>query len=689
MNIPIKLELDEQSDDGEGAQDKEAFKEELTNIKYDLEEVINEGSESGDDDGYEVYRPGQNSSVSTAKAANMTVTGMDSVMLGGPDSLPPNIHIDPTLTMDLTQYNTPSDNAPKEAFSSEEGTSNMDNEVDRHGVNGTLPGELEIVNEDSEVSVEKSASATASAGVENNSDDESQLQNTSEDSLTKEAATIAASSGVGINDDVDDIPSLSYPVKNWTEEASNKTVSWMEEIKDDDILPPPTNAGQSVSGETPEEDDDDYVPLQSASESVTHTAVNTTQDNLGHISETALNSTVPVVGTESVLNTTWTTLHDNAGNPVVSSGSVTNKTVNAIQDSSTNELDSALNSTLPMVAENSAVILDDEEDQHGPPELTNARGNDANASTSSAEGVEVGVRPNENDDDEALDASSSNEAVVQKNTTSAIPSKNAGPKDDVLGNEILDVVNSTVTNPTESMIVPTNTGVATVQETTESTASGSTTTTSQTPMTETTSAAAVTTPAVTSQPPLNEVIVSTQATPSPTPSPTYYPTKDQEPNGATLKPTYTYVEPTDDSLDPVVSEQNVIENEAFSNGEVSTPTTSGGRDVDDFLREEEKEVKKVGGWMGFAAIVLMIYTAYQMSENPDGICARYETICSLRTCHFCFSLVSYFVSHSYHFLFACSLCRLVITILGCIVKIMLIPFRYILGGGRSTSGQCK
>lgn len=654
--------------------------EELTNIKYDLEEVINEGSESGDDDGYEVYRPGQNSSVSTAKAANMTVTGMDSVMLGGPDSLPPNIHIDPTLTMDLTQYNTPSDNAPKEAFSSEEGTSNMDNEVDRHGVNGTLPGDLEIVNENSEVAPEKSASATASSGVENNSDDESSLQNTSEDSLTKEVASTAASSGVGINDDVDDIPS---------QEAANKTVSWMEEIKDDDILPPPTNAGQSVSGETPEEDDDDYVPLQSTSESVTHTAVNTTQDNSGYESEMTLNSTVPVVGTESVLNTTWTTLHDNAGNPVVSSGSVTNKTVNSIQDSSTNELDSALSSTPPTVAENSAVILDDEVDQYGPPELTNARGNDANATTSSAEGVEVGVGPNENDDDEAVDVSSGNEAVVQKNTTSAIPSKNAAPKDDVLGNEIPDGVNSTVTNPTESIIVPTNTGVAKVQEPTESTVSGSTTTTSQTPMTEATSAAAVTAPAVTSQPPLNEVMASTQATPSPTPSPTYYPTKDQEPNAATLKPTYTYVEPTDDSLDPVVSEQNVIENEAFSNGEVSTPTTSGGRDVDDFLREEEKEVKKVGGWMGFAAIVLMIYTAYQMSENPDGICARYETFCSLRTCHSCFGLVSNFVSYSYHFLFTCSLCRLVITILGCIVKIMLIPFRYILGGGRSSSGQCK
>ena len=71
-----------------------------------------------------------------------------------------------------------------------------------------------------------------------------------------------------------------------------------------------------------------------------------------------------------------------------------------------------------------------------------------------------------------------------------------------------------------------------------------------------------------------------------------------------------------------MNEQNIIENEAFSNGEVSTPASGSGRDIDDFLREEEEEVKKVGGWMGFAAIVLAVWTAYQMSENPDGMCAR-------------------------------------------------------------------
>jgi len=55
------------------------------------------------------------------------------------------------------------------------------------------------------------------------------------------------------------------------------------------------------------------------------------------------------------------------------------------------------------------------------------------------------------------------------------------------------------------------------------------------------------------------------------------------------------------------------------------------------------------------SIILMIYTAYQMSENPDGICA--------------------------------SLCRLVITIVGCIIKIVLIPFKFLMGGGRPTGGH--
>jgi hypothetical protein len=106
----------------------------------------------------------------------------------------------------------------------------------------------------------------------------------------------------------------------------------------------------------------------------------------------------------------------------------------------------------------------------------------------------------------------------------------------------------------------------------------------------------------------------------------------------TSSPTVEYVKPGDDSLDPVANEKDA-ENEPFENGE-ATPSkhdnsgddelgSESGRlddwdeDYDGKLsKDEEEEVKKVGGWLSFASIVLMIYTAYQMSENPDGICAR-------------------------------------------------------------------
>ena len=130
------------------------------------------------------------------------------------------------------------------------------------------------------------------------------------------------------------------------------------------------------------------------------------------------------------------------------------------------------------------------------------------------------------------------------------------------------------------------------------------------------------------------------------------------PSLPTSKPTMEYVEPTDDSLDPVVNEQKT-ETEAFEDGK-QKPNAAGATGTNDESMEEweeevEEEVKKVGGWLSFVFMILMIYTAYQMSENPDGICA--------------------------------SLCRLVITVIGCILKILLIPFKYIIGGGRPSGGH--
>jgi len=143
------------------------------------------------------------------------------------------------------------------------------------------------------------------------------------------------------------------------------------------------------------------------------------------------------------------------------------------------------------------------------------------------------------------------------------------------------------------------------------------------------------------------------------PFPTSEPTASSNDSGTTItsqpssRPTLEYIEPNEDTLDPLANESST-QKEAFEDGEAipegegAFPETSSNSSI---AEDVEEEVKKVGGWLTFASIILMIYTAYQMSENPDGICA--------------------------------SLCRLVITVIGCIIKIMLIPFKYIMGGRQS------
>ena len=76
------------------------------------------------------------------------------------------------------------------------------------------------------------------------------------------------------------------------------------------------------------------------------------------------------------------------------------------------------------------------------------------------------------------------------------------------------------------------------------------------------------------------------------------------------------------------------DNEYDDSKEKPIPSTVGGGGEwdgnDDGLSStedsyvDEEEVKKCwrGGGVALASIILMIYTAYQMSENPDGICAR-------------------------------------------------------------------
>lgn len=217
------------------------------------------------------------------------------------------------------------------------------------------------------------------------------------------------------------------------------------------------------------------------------------------------------------------------------------------------------------------------------------------------------------------------------------------PDRDNLGNDEEDIVlaeeggeeeESGTTEEDES----TKTGTAT-ESTAASEATSTTTTTTTTPET---------------------VVVSS---PAPTPeetttAPPPAPVKDLGHWGTTAKPTIAYVEPIDESLDPVANEENTS-NEAFEDGkaksESSAATGTNDESMEEWEEEVEEEVKKVGGWLSFVFMILMIYTAYQMSENPDGICA--------------------------------SLCRLVITVIGCILKVALIPCKYILGGGRPSGGH--
>jgi len=65
--------------------------------------------------------------------------------------------------------------------------------------------------------------------------------------------------------------------------------------------------------------------------------------------------------------------------------------------------------------------------------------------------------------------------------------------------------------------------------------------------------------------------------------------------------------------------------------------------------DEEKEAAKISIVYLLITLVLMVFTAHQLSENPDGV---YSNIC-----------------------------RLAITVVGCVVKILVLPFRKICGLG--------
>lgn len=96
------------------------------------------------------------------------------------------------------------------------------------------------------------------------------------------------------------------------------------------------------------------------------------------------------------------------------------------------------------------------------------------------------------------------------------------------------------------------------------------------------------------------------------------------------------VTPKDPVIDEIIEEN---ENGHEHNHEANT---------DDLTEEEVEEVaRKIGGWAILLCLSSMMLTAYQMSENPDGVFA--------------------------------SVCRLAITMTGCIIKIFLYPCKKLCG----------
>lgn len=119
-----------------------------------------------------------------------------------------------------------------------------------------------------------------------------------------------------------------------------------------------------------------------------------------------------------------------------------------------------------------------------------------------------------------------------------------------------------------------------------------------------------------SSPPTKKPSTSMTSTSSPTPIPTdevYEKSTDDSPLPATNDPSAKNID-----------DDGTSEDDDAMNEEELPPTAQDwdNTTMDEMYREEEEEVKKVGGFLTFASIILMVYTAYQMSENPDGICAR-------------------------------------------------------------------
>jgi len=81
----------------------------------------------------------------------------------------------------------------------------------------------------------------------------------------------------------------------------------------------------------------------------------------------------------------------------------------------------------------------------------------------------------------------------------------------------------------------------------------------------------------------------------------------------------------------------------------AVPYASHQGSEDEYVSKEKSDayVAHAIGWMSVLAVVGMIFTAYQIDSNPDGICA--------------------------------GLCRLMVSLSACLLKILFLPCRYICG----------
>uniref|UniRef100_A0A7S4EI70 Uncharacterized protein n=1 Tax=Pseudo-nitzschia australis TaxID=44445 RepID=A0A7S4EI70_9STRA len=130
------------------------------------------------------------------------------------------------------------------------------------------------------------------------------------------------------------------------------------------------------------------------------------------------------------------------------------------------------------------------------------------------------------------------------------------------------------------------------------------------------------------------------ATAEPTPSPVATQSPVQSPVAApTVKP---YAK-SDDTFDPIKAQDEKHDDELEL------------QELETELKQEEKVARQAGGFGLFLGILAMIFTAHQMSENPDGIYA--------------------------------SVCRLAITISSVAVKIVCMPCRKLVGGGSGGGGS--